>query len=179
MAHFLCDNPLADNSEGVVNFVYRFRHPYFFGIIRDVNIMDAKSCCLEEYGPNIGFMYKSPDNQLKVFYVVVIKRHGSGTSERIKKALLETANWYANCLNEANPGDGTNKGGFMLLKDYTKDTPGLQILHITGVNPFIVSFEKGITSFGDEKEMFRFFYEVLGYSEKHLVPHGEVTVLNI
>lgn len=177
MAHFLCNNPVAENPEEIVHFVYRFKQPYFFGCIREVNIMDAKSTAIEEFGPNIGFMYKDPDDRLKVFYIIVIRHHGSGKTEKMRKALQETANWYANCLNLQNPGSGDKKGGYMLLRDYAKETPGLQILHITKLNRFIVSMERGITSFGDEKDMFRFFYEVLGYKEKQLVPHGEITVL--
>lgn len=30
MSHFLCDNPLTDNPDGVINFIYRYPKPGLF-----------------------------------------------------------------------------------------------------------------------------------------------------
>lgn len=134
---------------------------------------------MEENNYNIGFLYKGPNDCVKLFYIIVIKQHDRSGDEAMAKALKETVNWYANCLRKVNPVVEGKTDGYMLLKDYNQSTPGLQILHLPKLERFILSFKRGITSFSDDKAMFHFCQEVLGYKEEQLAMNGEFTVIKM
>jgi len=179
MSHFLCEDPIADNREDLGSLLYSYPKPSFIACVKEVGLLSVESVMMNENNYNIGFLYKDPHDKIKVFFIILIKQHDRSGPVEVQNALKETVNWYANCLLKQNPGTIGKKGGYMLLKDYNKHTPGLQVLYLPKAQRYILSFEKGITNFGDNQSMIRFFHEVLGYKIEQMSRDGEMTVIEM
>lgn len=168
---YLCNNPFVRLKEGIEAQMYHDGSPRYFSYIRTVKVSSAYPMALD-VGPNFGFISLSPDDQMKLYFIVISDNINRAPINKLKKNMQDQAQFYVDQLNHRDYLGQEKQSKWMLFKDYSILTPGLQVIEFKTQKTFMVSHPTGLTSYTKEDDLFDFLIDVLGYSQEQLSQGG-------
>jgi hypothetical protein len=93
MPHYLCHNPFLRLKEGIEALMYHSDSPRYFSCIRSLDLRDRMPI-MHDIGPNFGFVHIAPDQQSKLYFIVVDDNLNKATSQKLQKKLHEQAQFF-------------------------------------------------------------------------------------
>lgn len=161
---FFCTNPLVTFKPGT-GYIFHASKPRFeaaFFTIDAVNNVHH----LNYPGRNLFFIYTRGDGIMQLFLLVVTQNIDRATT-KLDFALKQAAAWYAACLNLEDEKKYGKKSSYQFLTEFNLLTPGLRVLHLEGINKYVVSYPEGVNSFDSLEAMDKFLVS-LGYNDLQL-----------
>src|SRR3989442_7489387 len=161
---FFCTNPLVAFKPGP-GYIFHGGKPRFeaaFFTIDAVNNFHD----LDYPGHNLFFVYTRGDGMMQLFLLVVTQNIDRATT-KLDVALKQAGAWHATCLNLEDEKKYGKKSSYHFLTEFNLLTPGLKILHLQGVNKYVVSYTDGVKSFDSPPVMDQFLVS-LGYNDLQL-----------
>ncbi len=163
---FLCLNPLLVFRETMTGYVYHSGKPRFFAAFFTIDPVKG-FYHLDYPGRNLVFVYTRGDGHMQVFLLIVSQNIDRATS-KLDTALKQAAAWHTTCLNLEDQKKYGKQSSFYFLTDFNLLTPGLKIMHLAGIDKYVLSYPDGIKSFDNARAMDEFMTETLGYNEVQL-----------
>ncbi|MCK9402305.1 MAG: hypothetical protein M0Q26_02800 [Chitinophagaceae bacterium] len=172
---YLCHNPVMHNPESSIHYVYHEDSPRFFAGLME--IIPANTFNHFAYGNrNKLFIYLRGDGQMQLYLLLVYQNLDRATV-KMDKALKEAVIWYCSALNMEDEKKYGKQSKFKLLQNYNLLTPGLQIVHLEGIDRYLLSYDSGVKSFDSPLAMDRFLSVDLKYTDLQL-EEGNHNVFN-
>jgi hypothetical protein len=162
---FLCHNPLLVFKEGMTGYVFHAGKPRFLAAFFTIDPV-KEFYHLDYLGPNLIFVYTRGDGSTQLFLLVVTQNIDRAIT-KLDTALQQAASWHATCLDVEDQKKYGKKSSYHFLTDLNLITPGLKILHLPGVDKYILSYPQGVKSFDSLKAMDKFMTS-LGYNDLQL-----------
>jgi hypothetical protein len=111
-------------------------------------------------------VYTRGDGTVLLLLLLVIQNIDRATS-KLDAALGQAAAWYVTCQNLEDEKKYGKRGTYHFLTEFNVLTPGLCVLHLEGIDKYIVSYADGVKSFDDAEAMDKFMVS-LGYNNLQL-----------
>ena len=163
---FLCNNPTARKPEGMVDYIYHNGKPRFFSGVIELDLFQELKPL--DYGlPNKIFIYKRGDGYIR-FFLLLVDQHMGRVSSPLLAALKNAAAYYTTVLNMTDENRYGKESSLQFLMDYNLLTPGLQVLHLSKINQYLVSYNGGVRSFDNPQAMDQFLNRELKYNDFQL-----------
>lgn len=128
-------------------------------------------------GPNLGFIHIAPDQQARLFFIIVDDNINRASFQKLQKVMQQQAQFFIDQFTNEHYKESEDKGKWSLLRDYNSFTPGLKIIFFKAHNTFLVSCEGGLHGCATEEEVFEFLEDILEYPEKQ-VAEGSFNVID-
>src|ERR1700761_113009 len=160
---YLCQNPLARMPVGLIGHVYATVSPRFFAKLYKLTPFPFES---DMYlgGSNLLFSYRSAHTGELEYYVIVVKHDlEEAKAERLQKALVKAAEWYATVLSKAAGKRQGKAHELAIAGDFNSRTPGSRILQLSKNGWYLLSHDKAVECFEDFAELQDYLVEFLGY----------------
>lgn len=156
--------------------MYHSDSPRYFSCIRS---LDLKSKIPVQYdrGLNLGFIHIAPNQQPRLFFIIVDDNINRASAQRLQKIMQEQAKFFIDQFTNDNYKESEDKGKWLLLRDYNSFTPGLKIIYFKAHNTYLVSCEGGLHGCATEEEVYEFLEDILEYPEEH-VEKGSFNVID-
>jgi hypothetical protein len=176
MPHYFCNNPFLRLNEGIETVMYHSDSPRYFSCIRS---LDLKNKIPVQYdtGPNFGFIHIAPDQQARLFFIIVDDNINRASPQKLQKIMQQQAQFFIDQFINEHYKDVEDKGKWLLLRDYNSFTPGLKIIHFKAHDTFLVSCEGGLHGCATEEDVFDFLEDILEYPEEQ-VEKGSFNVID-
>ncbi|HUQ65410.1 MAG TPA: hypothetical protein VM101_04615 [Flavitalea sp.] len=176
MPHYICSNPHIRLNEGIEAQMYHSDSPRYFSCVRSFDLHN-KMPVQYDVGPNFGFIHIAPDEQTKLYFIVVDDNLNRASPQKLHKVMQEQAQFFIDQFIAEHYKESDDKGKWLLLRDYNSFTPGIKIIHFKMHNTFLVSCEKGLHGCATEDDMFEFLTDILEYPDEQ-VKKGSFNVIN-
>lgn len=161
---FFCSNPLVTFKPGS-GYIFHSAKPRFQAAFFTIDALkDFKH--LDYPGRNLFVVYTRGDGMMLLFLLLVIQNIDRATA-KLDAALQQAAAWYVTCQNLEDEKKFGKKGSYHFLNDFNVLTPGLNVLHLEGIDKYIVSYPDGVKSFDNAQAMDQFMVSC-GYNDLQL-----------
>ncbi|WPQ63347.1 hypothetical protein SIO70_00525 [Chitinophaga sancti] len=171
MPHYICSNPFLQLSEGIETMMYHSDSPRYFSCVLSLDLKNRMPV-MYETGPNLGIVHITPDQQTRLYFIVVDDNLNKSSTQKMQKTLRQQAQFFIDQFVAQHYNSSEDKGSWMWLRDYNSLTPGLQIIHFKAHNTFLVSCERGLHGCANEQEVSEFLTDILEYPENHIENGG-------
>ncbi|WP_143709239.1 hypothetical protein [[Flexibacter] sp. ATCC 35208] len=167
MPHYICSNPFLRLNEGIETMMYHSDSPRYFSCIQSLDL-NSRMPVMHETGLNLGFVHVTPDQQTRLYFIIVDDNLNKASLQKMQKVMQEQAQFFIDQFIAVKYKDSEDKGKWMLMRDYNSFTPGLKIIHFKIHDTFLVSCERGLHGCATEEEVFEFLTDILEYPEQHV-----------
>jgi hypothetical protein len=167
MPHYFCNNPFLQLTEGIEAQMYHSDSPRYFSCVRSLDLK-SKTPLLYDRGPNLGFIHITPDQQPRLFFIIVDDNINRASFQKLQKIMQQQAQFFIDQFINDHYKDHEDKGKWLLLRDYNSLTPGLKIIDVKAFDTFLVSCERGLYSCATEDAVFEFLEDILEYPEEQV-----------
>jgi len=161
---FFCSNPFVSFMPGSGYFFHagkpRFQASFFtLGAGKDFTHLDYP-------GHNLFLVYTRGDGRIIIILLLIIQNIDRATT-KLEASLQQAAAWYATCQNLEDEKKYGKRGTYHFLAEFNVLTPGLSVIHLEGIDKYIVSHPGGVKSFDKPQAMDEFMVS-LGYNHLQL-----------
>ena len=161
---FFCSNPLLTFKAGS-GYLFHSAKPRFQAAFFTLDaIKDFKH--LDYRGRNLFVVYTRGDGMVLLILILVIQNIDRATV-KLDAALKQAAAWYVTCQNLEDEKKHGKRGSYHFLTNFNVLTPGLNVLHLEGIDKYILSYADGVKSFDNLEAMDKFMVS-LGYNSLQL-----------
>ncbi|WPV66340.1 hypothetical protein [Chitinophaga sp. LS1] len=167
MPHYICSNPFLRLNEGIETMMYHSDSPRYFSCIQSLDL-NSRMPVIYETGLNLGFVHVTPDQQTRLYFIIVDDNLNKASLQKMQKVMQEQAQFFIDQFIAVKYKDNEDKSKWMLMRDYNSFTPGLKIIHFKIHDTFLVSCERGLYGCTTEEEVFEFLTDILEYPEQHV-----------
>ncbi|WP_179091407.1 hypothetical protein, partial [[Flexibacter] sp. ATCC 35208] len=154
-------------NEGIETMMYHSDSPRYFSCIQSLDL-NSRMPVLYETGFNLGFVHVTPDQQTRLYFIIVDDNLNKASPQKMQKVMQEQAQFFIDQFIAIKYKDSEDKGKWMLMRDYNSFTPGLKVIHFKIHDTFLVSCERGLHGCATEEEVFEFLTDILEYPEQQL-----------
>ena len=161
---FFCSNPFVKIKAGS-GYLFHSAKPRFQAAFFTIDATkDFKH--LDYRGRNLFVVYTRGDGMVLLVLLLVIQNIDRATVKP-DASLQQAAAWYVTCQNLEDEKKYGKRGSYHFLTDFNMLTPGLNVLHLEGIDKYIVSYSDGVKSFDNQVAMDKFMVS-LGYDDPQL-----------
>ncbi|MEO6915817.1 MAG: hypothetical protein ABI151_09355 [Chitinophagaceae bacterium] len=161
---FFCHNPFQTFKPGSGYFFHaakpRFQASY--------STLDAGKgfSHIDHQGSHLFVVYTRGDGQIIIILLCIAQNIDRATT-KLEASLQQAAAWYVSCQNLEDEKTYGKKGTYHFLTEFNVLTPGLAVIHLEGIDKYIVSHPGGVKSFDKAQAMDEFMVS-LGYNDLQL-----------